>query len=301
MAIKPIQAFNLNKENGDADFLPILCSFLSLLYGTRRTPWLTPSEMTFCRTQLEKFGPQQFTANLRDRLFSQMSMAIMPWSSTRYALQGHFEIASKIMTRKGNPFKILREIPSHPVDRSKQDILRHVNKVGRFNIPLEEINDSNVDAILVLCIGLLGGERGEAFVIEQVVHIAPIALSYAEHHTNNPLFFGPVVSPPPIAPLFQQPLPSPASPAGRSITRGRCRRRSLSHSRSRSRSRESSRSTDRSCAPPSGSWRHDFHTWIASVNIYKFGGVLFITGGLLFYMLALFLSSSRIIVLRMEM
>ncbi|KAG4278810.1 hypothetical protein FPRO04_06131 [Fusarium proliferatum] len=186
MTIKPIQAFNLS-ENEDADFLPILCSFLSLLYGIRQTPWLKAPEMKFCRAQLEKFGPQQFTANLRDQLFSQMRMATIPRSSARYALQDNFEIASKIMTRKGTSFEIFRDVPSHPPDLSKQDILRYMNKVGQFDIPLEEINDGNIDAILVLCIGLLGGGRCEAFVIKQVCSLAlwchhfPSSLHFNSH------------------------------------------------------------------------------------------------------------------------
>ncbi|TVY74450.1 hypothetical protein Focb16_v006004 [Fusarium oxysporum f. sp. cubense] len=295
MTIKPM--FDLNMKNEDADFLSILCPFLSLWYGIKPTPWARDPAVVFCRTRLEKIGPQNFTTDLRDQIFSQMRMATMPWLSTRDRLQGQFEIASTIKTRRGTPFKIFRDFPFHTVALSKQDILRYITAVGRFNIPLEEINDGNIDAMLVLCIGLLGGERGEAFVIEQAVQIAPIALWYAEHHINNPVFFGPVVSPLPTVHPSQLLLPSPASPPERSVSRGRCRRRS----RSRSRSLESSPFTERSCTPSSGSWRHGIQTWIESVNIYKFGGLLFMTGGLFIYMLALFLSSSGIIVLRMEM
>ncbi|TVY74160.1 hypothetical protein Focb16_v006126 [Fusarium oxysporum f. sp. cubense] len=297
MTIKPIKQFDLNMKNEDAAFLSILCPYLSVWYGIKPIPWARDPAVVFCRTQLEKIGPQNFTADLRDQIFSQMRIATIPWLSSRDGLQGQFDIASKIKTRKGTAFKIFRDFPFHTVAPSKQDILRYITAVGRFSIPLEEINDGNIDVMLVLCIGLLGGERGEAIVIEQAVQIPPVALWFAERHSNNPVFFGPVVSPLPTVHPPQQLLPSPASPPERSVSRGRCLRRS----RSRSRSLESSPSTERSCTPSSGSWRHAFHTWIASVNIYKFGGLLFTTGGLFFYMLALFLSSSGIIVLRMEM
>ncbi|KAG5748396.1 hypothetical protein H9Q70_008934 [Fusarium xylarioides] len=175
MTIRSIQPLDPSEENEDAVFLPILGSFLSLSYGIQQSPWFKAGAMVFCRLQLEKFGPRQFTANLRDQLFAQMRMATIPWPSTRDALKGHFEIASKIKTRKGKPFKIFHDIPSYPTDLNKQDIFRYMNTVGQFNIRLEEINNVNIDTILMLCIGLMGGERGEAFMIEQVVHIAPIA------------------------------------------------------------------------------------------------------------------------------
>ncbi|EXA30404.1 hypothetical protein FOVG_18205 [Fusarium oxysporum f. sp. pisi HDV247] len=123
MTIKPIQQSDLNKKNEDLAFLSTLCPYLSVWYGIKQMPWNKDTAVVFCRTQLEEIGPQNFTANLRDEIFSQMRIATIPWLGDRDSLQDQFRTASLIKTRKGTAIKIIRDLLFHTVDASKYDIL----------------------------------------------------------------------------------------------------------------------------------------------------------------------------------